>query len=47
MFYFFVAEVFIQKTVLNARDFSTFFQFFLPRSYKENLIKNGIVEKLS
>ena len=32
MFYFFVAEVFIQKSVLIARDFSTFFQIFLSRS---------------
>lgn len=42
-----VAEVFIQKWTLIARDFSTFFWFFLLRSYIENLIKNGITKKPS
>ena len=43
MYRFNVAEVFIYKWVLIARDFSTFFHFFLSRSNNENLIKNGIV----
>lgn len=42
-----VAEVFIQKLVLIARDFSTFFQFFLARSKNENLIKNGMTKNFS
>ena len=42
-----VAEVFIHKWVLIARDFLTFFQFFLARSKNQNLIKKGIVKKLS
>ena len=42
-----VAEVFIHKWVLNAREFSTFFWFFLARSKNQNLIKKGIVKKLS
>ena len=42
-----VAEVFIHKWVLIARDFSTFFQFFLARSKNQNLIKKGIAKKLS
>ena len=41
-----VAEVFIHKWVLIARDFSTFFQFFLARSKNQNLIKNGMTQKL-
>jgi hypothetical protein len=42
-----VAEVFIHKWVLIARDFSTFFQIFLARSKNQNLIKNGMAQKLS
>jgi len=47
MCHFNVARVFIQNLVLIARDFSTFFYFFLSRSQKENLIKNGMTKKLS
>jgi len=47
MYRFNVAEVFIHKWVLNAREFSTFFWFFLARSKNQNLIKKGIVKKLS
>jgi hypothetical protein len=42
-----VAEVFIHKWVLIARDFSTFFQIFLARYKNQNLIKNGMAQKLS